>query len=232
MSLQIKDLSFHVAGRTLLKDINLKLNGNVITIVMGPNGSGKSLLLRMMHGLLKPTGGQVLWDGKVVDRPQSHAQAMVFQRPVLLRRSVMANMLFALKLRNSTNKGLANDLLQRVGLSSQAKQPARLLSGGEQQRLALARALALKPNILLLDEPTANLDPASTGVIEDIVRQVAEAGCKAIFVTHDVGQAKRLADDIVFMANGEIKEHQDATLFFSQPGSKAAYDYLAGKLVL
>ncbi len=232
MALEIRNVSFQVSGKFLLTDVNLTLPDDKITVVMGPNGSGKSLLLRIMHGLLKPSTGKILWDDQTIQKPQSQSQAMVFQRPVLLRRSVIANMLFALKLKGLSNTDVARELLDRVGLKTKATQYAKLLSGGEQQRLALARALALQPKVLFLDEPTANLDPASTGMIEDIVKQVARENCKIIFVSHDIGQAKRLADDIVFMAGGSIKEHQSAQAFFDHPKSQEARNYQDGLLVI
>ena len=161
-------------------------------------------------------------------------QALVFQRPVLLRRSVEANIAFVLNLRPA--KGACRHeisaLLDRVGLAGREKTPARLLSGGEQQRVALARALASKPGMLFLDEATANLDPASTLIIEDIVRDETRTGTKIIFVTHDLAQARRLANDIVFLHRGRIAEQAPARAFFEQPKSKAAQDYLAGRIVL
>jgi tungstate transport system ATP-binding protein len=199
---------------------------------MGPNGAGKSLLLRLLHGLLVPTSGVVLWGGRPLDAPLRRRQAMVFQRPVLLRRSAAANVRFALRLRGREQPGRVSDLLGEVGLEAQAGQPARLLSGGEQQRLSLARALAVEPMVLFLDEPTASLDPASTAAIEAIVKRARLRGTKIIFVTHDVGQARRLADDVVFLNQGRVVEHTPARRFFDEPLGQAARDYLAGRLLL
>ena len=124
------------------------------------------------------------------------------------------------------------EILEYAGLADQAHQPARLLSGGEQQRLAMARALALDPQVLFMDEPTASLDPASTAAIEAIVTRVHERGTKIIFITHDLGQARRLADDVVFLNRGRLIEHSPAPRFFDDPGSGAARDYLEGRLIL
>ena len=225
-------LSYKTGSRTLLDRIDLQVPQHSRTIIMGPNGAGKSLLLRLLHGLLMPTDGRIFWDGKPLDAASRRKQAMVFQRPVLLRRSVAANLRFVLKMRGRTSTRQIDDILEEVGLAGRAKQPARLLSGGEQQRLTLARALATKPRVLFLDEPTASLDPASTAAIESIVQSAAERGTKVLFVTHDIGQARRLADDIVFLSQGRLVEHTSAPHFFEQPSSQAAIDYLAGKLIL
>lgn len=227
-----RDLAFEAAGKRLIDAVSLALQPRTLTMVMGPNGAGKSLLLRLLHGMIAPTSGRVEWEGRPLDDAMRKRQAMVFQRPVLLRRSVAANIEFVLKLRRSRTGKSCDEVLQNVGLLAHARQPARLLSGGEQQRLALARALALDPAVLFLDEPTASLDPASTLAIEDIVQKAHAAGTKIICVTHDLGQARRLADDVVFLHRGRIEEHSSAQRFFAQPASQAARDYLAGKIVL
>jgi tungstate transport system ATP-binding protein len=154
---------------------------------------------------------------------------MVFQRPVLLRRSVAANLRFVLGLRGG-DPARVQELLDMAGLTDRARQPARLLSGGEQQRLCLARALALDPQVLFLDEPTANLDPASTAAIESTVGRVSAAGTKVVFVTHDLAQARRLAEDVVFLHRGRVTEHRPAPAFFDRPDSRPARDYLDGRL--
>lgn len=229
---QTHDLCFTVDGKELLSNINLTLKDSGITMVMGPNGSGKSLLLRLLHGMLKPSSGNIIWNNHPIDENTRQQQAMVFQRPTLLRRSVAANIRFAMKMRKQKKGMSVEDALEAVGLQHQAKQPARLLSGGEQQRLSLARALVLEPKVLFLDEPTASLDPAATAAIETIVRTTHEHGTKIIFVSHDPGQAKRLADDIIFLQHGKLAEHSSADIFFNTPKSQAAEDYLAGRLVL
>jgi tungstate transport system ATP-binding protein len=229
---ETRDLVYRVAGTPLINGIDLTIAGEGLVVILGPNGAGKSLLLRLLHGLLTPTSGQVLWGGQPLDAALRRRQAMVFQRPVLLRRSVAANIRFVLRLRKAAAADTTLALLREVGLAAQADQPARLLSGGEQQRLSLARALALEPQVLFLDEPTASLDPASTAAIENIVRKARERGTKILFITHDLGQARRLADEIVFLDRGQLAEHTPANRFFDNPASGAARDYLAGRLVL
>ena len=170
LPLETKKLTFERDGRLLIDHIDLALGSGGITMVMGANGAGKSLLLRLLHGLLSPNGGVIRFGGASMSPSIRRRQGMVFQRPVLLRRSVAANIDFALHLRKDASQERRDALLDRVGLLDRANQPARLLSGGEQQRLALARALALEPEVLFLDEPTASLDPASVLTIEHVVR--------------------------------------------------------------
>jgi len=229
---EARGLVYRIGDTILVDGIDLRIPRGTLTVVMGPNGAGKSLLLRLLHGLLTPTSGEVLWGGRPLDDDLRKRQAMVFQRSVLLRRSVAANVRFVLKLRGMATPERTMEILHQVGLAAQAEQPARLLSGGEQQRLSLARALALRPQVLFLDEPTASLDPASTASIEAIVATAHEQGTKVIFVTHDLGQARRLADDIVFLNRGRLAEHTPAERFFEAPVSQAARDYLAGRLIL
>lgn len=230
--IETQGLVYEAGGKRLIDGIDLKLSTNFITVVMGANGAGKSLLLRLLHGLIAPNAGRVLWSGEPPTETLRKRQAMVFQRPVLLRRSVAANIKFVLNLNATANSDRCHELLCHVGLAAQANQPARLLSAGEQQRLALARALALEPEIMFLDEPSANLDPSSVAAIESIVRTAHEQGTKIILVTHDLGQARRLADEVIFLHHGRLLEHTPAPLFFDQPTSKEARDYIAGKLVL
>lgn len=229
---EARGLVYTVDHRNLIDDIDLTLYSASLTVVMGPNGAGKSLLLRLMHALITPTAGAVRWDGQPVDASLRARQAMVFQRPVLLRRSVAANIRFVLKHRGNDSAGRLQELLEEVGLTDRSDQPARLLSGGEQQRLALARALAVGPRVLFMDEPTTSLDPASTASIESIVMRAHQRGVKVVFVTHDLGQARRLADDVVFLNRGRLVEHSAAARFFQHPESRAARDYLSGRLVL
>ncbi len=230
--LQVRGLVYESRGKRLIDGIDLWIDGPGITVLMGPNGAGKSLLLRALHGLIRPTGGSVLWGGQPPNEPVRRRQSMVFQRPVLLRRTVVANIEFALGLRGMGGKDRCLEVLQQAGLAARARQPARSLSGGEQQRLVLARALALEPEVLLLDEPTASVDPASTAVIESIVNSARTAGTKVLFVTHDVGQARRLGDDVVFLHRGRVTEHSPSSVFFTSPASIEAADYLAGRILL
>lgn len=232
LPLEIRGLIYSAGGTRLIHGIDLHLDGAGISVVMGPNGAGKSVLLRLMHGLLRPEAGVLLWNHAPMGVAVRRRQALVFQRPVLLRRSVLANLEFVLRLRPGYQPGRAHELLQHVGLAHKAGRPARRLSGGEQQRLTLARALALEPEVLLLDEPTASLDPASVAAIESLVVEASGNGTKVIFVTHDLGQARRLADEVIFLHHGRVAEHTPATRFFQQPDSQPARDYVAGRLVL
>jgi tungstate transport system ATP-binding protein len=226
-----RGLVFEAGGKRLIDGIDLVLSAGGITVIMGPNGAGKSLLLRLLHGMIEPTAGTVRWGGEPPDDAVRRRQAMVFQRPVLLRRSVAANVEFVLNQRGPAGKERCRELLRQVELEALASRPARLLSGGEQQRLVLVRALATEPEVLFLDEPTASLDPHSTAMIERIVRAMHERGTKIVFVTHDLGQARRLAQEVVFLHAGRVVEHAPAPEFFTRPVSPQAQDYLAGRLV-
>ena len=233
LPITIEDVSIRSGGVTILESISLVLAPGAPTVLIGPNGSGKSSLIRLAMGLLSPTSGRIVWGGRVAT--ESDRRAIVFQRPVMLRRSVAGNIAFALRGRAAGRRDRAKRvaaLLDLVGLSALGARPARRLSGGEQQRLALARALAREPEILFLDEPTANLDPAATKAVEDIVAQVAAAGVKIVLATHDLGEARRLAGDIVFMVRGRIHEHASAKSFFAGPGTREAQAFINGDLVI
>ena len=232
---RVRDLVLEIDGQRVIDGIGLSLEPGPLTVIMGPVGAGKSLLLRLLHGLITPSAGHIAWGGTAsVDQARAR-QAMVFQSPVLLRRSVGANIDFALTLAGPAapgrRAGRRAALLRHVGLGHRADQPARQLSGGEKQLLALARALARDPEMLFLDEPTSSLDPASVLRIEAIVRAAHRAGTKIIFVTHDIGQARRLADEVIFLHHGRVLEHAPADAFFDHPASPEAADYLAGRLV-
>lgn len=232
-ALTARGLGFAVGGTPIVNGVDLDLPRGRLTVLMGPNGAGKSVLLRLLHGLLRPTSGEVRCDGRPLDRTARLAQAMVFQKPVLLRRSVAANLRFALGLRGKRrNDERLAELLARLRLDGLADRPARALSGGEQQRLAVARALALDPELLMLDEPCANLDPASVLMIEDTIRTVRAAGKTVLLVTHDIHQAKRLAEEVVFLHRGRIVESGPAERFFQRPNSAEARAYLAGEILI
>jgi tungstate transport system ATP-binding protein len=219
------------AGETcILRDVTLKLDAGPPTVLIGPNGSGKTTLIKLAMGLLAPTAGSIR--SAQADR-SARRQAIVFQKPVMLRRSAGSNVAYALKAAGRAADA-ANIIkqLDRVGLAHLADRPARRLSGGEQQRLALARALARDPEVLFLDEPTASLDPAATKAVEDIVAGAAAAGVKIVMSTHDLGQARRLAGDIVFLAKGRHIEHAPAERFFTAPSSPEARAFVAGELVI
>ncbi|KUJ79990.1 ATP-binding cassette domain-containing protein [Ruegeria profundi] len=221
-------------GKALLDVPSLNLDGPGSTLILGPNGAGKSLLLRCLHGLIVPDRGQVMQDGVPLNAERKARQGMVFQQPVLLRRSVAANLDFVLKrqgLPRSERKTRIQNLLTEGGLDGKARQSARSLSGGEAQRLAILRALALNPETLFLDEPTSALDPSATQMIERMVQRASSRGVRIVMVTHDIGQARRLAADIVMMQGGRVVEHGAAQQVLDAPESDAARRYLAGGLV-
>jgi tungstate transport system ATP-binding protein len=229
LPIMFEGVSCRAGQATILDGITLNLVPGSPTILVGPNGSGKSTLIRVAMGLLTPTSGRVTWGGRADGGGQR--LAMVFQRPVMLRRSALANIDYALgSARRDASR--AGDLLRRVGLEGLGHRPARRLSGGEQQRLALARALARDPEALFLDEPTASLDPASTKAVEDIVRSTAASGVKIVMASHDLGQARRLAGDIVFLVRGRVAEHAAAESFFTHPKTAEAAAFLRGDLVI
>ena len=232
LPLRVRGLGYEAGGRRLLQHIDAVFEPGARSVVLGPNGAGKSLLLRLCHGLIRPTAGTVEWLGPEPGTARAF-QAMVFQRPVMLRRSVVANIDYALAVRGvprGARGGRVAQVLEETGLTHVARQPARTLSGGEQQRLALARAWALRPEILFLDEPTTNLDPGATHAIESIIQAISAAGTKIIMTTHDLGQARRLADEVLFLNNGRLVERSAARPFFARPESPEARAFLEGRL--
>jgi len=228
--LRIRDLHWRVGGRAVLDGFSLELSGEGITILLGPNGAGKSVFLRSVCGLLKPDAGHFDWGG---GPPPEFGVTMVFQQPKMLRDSVQANVELALRplrVAASERRARAQAVLERVGLAHRAGDSARGLSGGERQRLALARAWITRPRLLLLDEPTASLDPSSVDAIERIVREIRTEGTRILMTTHNLGQAMRLADDVVFIDAGRVCEHAPVQRFFARPASTAARRYIQGEL--
>jgi tungstate transport system ATP-binding protein len=214
----------------LIKDMSFELNQGSRTLVVGPNGAGKSLLLRLCHGLIKPSSGTITW----AKENAAKRQAMVFQRPVMLRRSVSANIDYALALQGMNKSQRADtieDVLSKTGLRRLADTQARVLSFGEQQRLAIARAWALRPDVLFLDEPTASLDPSATHQIENLVNAIHAQGTKIVMTSHDLGQAQRLGDDVLFLHRGRLLEHSTATDFFKRPQNDLAQAFVKGELL-
>ena len=231
LPLRLVGAGYAVGGKTLLSDISLVVEPGRRLVVMGANGAGKSLLMRLCHGLIAPTSGRRIWaDGSM----RAEAQAMVFQRPVLLRRSVAANLDYPLALRGvlrAERRDTVARTLDRFGLGPMADRPARLLSGGEQQRLALARAWAMAPEILFLDEPTSALDPSATRIIEEMIESFSAEGITIVLTTHNLGQARRLAEDVAFLHRGRLIEHRPAAEFFAGPQAPEARAFLAGDLI-
>jgi tungstate transport system ATP-binding protein len=209
----------------IIQPLSLEIGAGPSTIILGANGAGKSVLMRLMHGLLRPSSGSIRWKGADARR----RQAMVFQRPVMLRRSALANVVYALTLAGQ-QESLAMEALKEVGLVHLAHRPARVLSGGEQQRLALARAWALHPEVLFLDEPTANLDPSATREIETIIKAFDASGTKIVMATHNLGQARRLGDEVIYLHQGRVVERAPVDKFFLQPATAEAAAFIKGEL--
>jgi tungstate transport system ATP-binding protein len=232
LPLNLDKVVFQVGSRRIVDGVSMKLDAGPPTVILGPNGAGKSVLLRLCHGLLTPTGGTVAWNSpEIAGGPRR--QAMVFQRPVMLRRSALANVTYALKLAGVPSRQReerALEALRKVGLESLCGHSARVLSGGEQQRLALARVWALRPEVLFLDEPTASLDPGATHEIERVIVALHAAGTKIVMVTHNLGQAHRLGDEVLFLHQGRLVERAPAERFFKHPTSAEATQFLEGEL--
>lgn len=232
LPLRLHDVSFAAGGRTIIDGISLEIEAGPSTIILGANGAGKSVLMRLMHGLLVPSAGSVEWNA--AEHPGApRKQAMVFQRPVMLRRSAQANVAYAVKVAGipkAHREPMVRESLEGVGLAHLARRPARVLSGGEQQRLALARAWALHPEVLFLDEPTASLDPTATREIETVIRAFDAAGTKIVMATHNLGQARRLGDEILFIDQGRLVERAPVEQFFSKPQTAQAAAFIKGEL--
>ena len=227
LPLKIQNLSYTIKSETLLNNIEAQVSHPGVSMIMGHNGAGKSLLLKCLHGLLTPSDGKATWaDNDASQISTRQQQAMVFQKPLMLNRSVAGNINYVLK-RRGKSKNLCDGYLTTANLKDKRNQTARTLSGGEQQRLAIARALATDPCVLLLDEPTANLDPEATRQIESQIIDANRQSIKVVMVTHDIAQARRLADEILFLHAGRLAEHTTAAHFFNQPQSKQAADFLA-----
>ncbi|MCO6414957.1 ATP-binding cassette domain-containing protein [Siccirubricoccus sp. KC 17139] len=230
LPLRVEGLCYRAGAVEVLREVGFTLEKGGPSLIIGPNGAGKSVLLRLLHRLLRPSAGQILWGTPEAAR----RQAMLFQRPVLLRRSVLANAAYPLRLAGlgrAEAMARARAELAQVGLDGLADRPARRLSGGEQQRLALARAAALQPEVLFLDEPCASLDPAATRAVEEIVQALAARGTKIVMTTHDLGQARRLAAEVLFLHRGRLLEQTPAARFFAGPESAEARAFLRGELL-
>ena len=233
LPLRLENVSYSAGGKVLLQGVAAEIAAGQRTVILGPNGAGKSLLMRICHGLIQPTGGSVQWSAQQQSGLGPRRQAMVFQRPVMLRRSALANVGYALAMAGIPRKHRterSRQALARVGLQRVAHRAARVLSGGEQQRLALARAWALEPEVLFLDEPTASLDPGATREVEAIIDAIHRAGTKIVMTTHSLGQARRLGDEILFLHQGRLVERAPVELFFKQPATAEAAAFIKGEL--
>ena len=223
--LRLSEVSVVAAGKALLTDINLDIHAGESVVVLGGNGSGKTTLLKLCNGLLAPTRGTVL-------APSVAAQALIFQRPPYLARSVIDNVRFVLAMRGVVEPARteqARAALIACDLGEIEARHGPLLSGGELQRLALARAWACQPTLLLADEPTSNLAPSATREVERLIQSVRAQGTTLLLTTHNVAQAKRLAQRILFLEGGRIVEDRHAVDFFASPQSAAARNYLDGE---
>ncbi len=233
LPIKLDDVSLLAREVTILDRVSLILGAGQPTVLIGPNGSGKTSLLRIAMGLTPPSRGRLTWNGRE-DVPPTH-RAFLFQRPAMLRRSTAGNIRYALAAagvpRGERDARLA-ELVNLVGLTGLEQRAARRLSGGEQQRLALARALAKQPQILFLDEPTASLDPAATKSVEDVIRTVTAQSIKVVISTHDLGQARRIGGDTVLIHHGRIIEATESETFFNNPQTQEARRFLAGELLV
>ena len=232
LPLALENVSYASNGQPIISSVSLAIVAGPSTVILGANGAGKSVLMRLMHGLLAPASGTVSWREKDMGRVR-RLQAMVFQRPVMLRRSALGNVVYALAVAGvPTNEREAQALaaLDEVGLRHLAHRPARVLSGGEQQRLALARAWALHPEVLFLDEPTANLDPGAVREIETVIKAFDAAGTKIVMATHNLGQARRLGDEVIYLQAGRVMERAPIEEFFAHPATAEAAAFMKGEV--
>lgn len=229
-----RGLVYEAGGRRLIDELDLDVAAGTLMAILGPNGAGKSLLLRLLHGLIEPAAGDILFAGRPADAAIRRRQAMVFQKPVLLRRSVAANIDYALRLTGeaAARRDRRQELLALGSLGHLAEAPARRLSGGEQQRLAMVRALAMSPDILFLDEPTASLDPGASLAVERLIQTAHGRGTTILLVTHDRGLAERLSERVVLLHRGRAVEQADTARFFAAPMSEAGQAFLAGRFML
>lgn len=232
LPLKIADACVEKRGKRIIGPINFEVSDKGFTIIMGPNGSGKTTLLRLLHGLESPRGGTLNWNKKK-ETAQLH-QSFVFQTPIMLRRTAIENISYPLLLRNIP-KGdalkIAQEWIEKINLEKSAQLNAAFLSGGEKQKLAIARALAIKPQLIFLDEPTANLDGSATREIEELLKDTHKTGTRIIMTTHNVGQGKRLAEDVIFLYRGNIVETSAANHFFTKPQTKEAKAFLDGDIL-
>lgn len=235
LPLRVTGLTFEAGNRRLLDNVSFGLEAGIRSVILGPNGAGKSLMLRLCHGLIRPSAGSIRWgEDDIPPSALTRRQAMVFQKPVMLRRSAAANISHALACRGVKRRdrpARVTEALARTGMEALARVPARVLSSGEQQRLALARAWILRPEVLFLDEPTASLDPAATRDVEDIILAIHDAGTKIVLTTQDLGQARRIANEILFLHRGRLIERATAEDFFAGPTAPEARTFISGELL-
>jgi tungstate transport system ATP-binding protein len=232
LPLKVENACVEKRGNRIVGPIDLEISQKGFTIIMGPNGSGKTSLLRLLHGLENPRGGSLDWNGST-ETAQLH-QSFVFQTPIMLRRTAIENIIYPLILRNIPKDEalkIAKEWIGKINLEKSTDINARFLSGGEKQKLAIARALTTKPQLLFLDEPTANLDGSATREIEALLQETHKAGTRIIMTTHNIGQGKRLAEDVMFIYRGNILETSNAKQFFKKPQTKEAQAFIDGDIL-
>ncbi len=232
LPLLLNNVSYYADEVALIKNVDLEIATTGSTVMLGHNGSGKSLLLKLMHGVITPSSGQVTWNNSQPDTNQ-YWRTFLLQRPTFFKQSVLYNVEFVLHIANTPKnefKTRCQQALEICGLSGLADRNTHSLSGGELQKLSLARAWVLNPSVVLLDEPTVALDPPSVLGFENIIQQFKQSNTKVIMTTHDLSQAKRLADEIVFIDSGKIIEQSSAGKFFSGPKSSQAQNFISGEL--
>lgn len=226
-TLVLNGVDYSINGEPLLKNLCLDLALEEVTIVLGANGAGKSLFLNLCHGLIEPVAGEITWCDEQFNPVIPPRQTMVFQAPVMLRRTALENVEYAVKqCTNDEVQSRAMAALKWAKLDRLASKSAHNLSAGEQQQLAIARAWAMQPELLFLDEPTSSLDPSACMRVEELIQSMKEKGIRIMMTTHNLAQAQRLAEQVVFLSNGKILEHQNAQTFFSHPGSDEARKFI------
>ncbi len=226
--LTMRDLSYAVRGYVLLDGVSLVSAADVCTALLGANGAGKTTLLRLCHGLVEPSRGEVRW-GEAKPGDLGRRIAMVFQKPCLLRRSAHANVDYVLRLHGfagEEKRRRSDRAFALVGLEHRAERQALSLSGGEQQRLVIARACALDPDVILMDEPTARLDMESTAMVEDVIANLKRERVKVILVSHNLAQVRRLCDEVIFLDRGRLVAHTDSDKFFNNSRDPRVCDFI------
>jgi tungstate transport system ATP-binding protein len=238
LPLRVDHADVSIGGKQILNDITLTIQPGTRTVILGANGAGKSTLLRLLHGLVAPGSGTAVNAlGESLTRTDLRANdAMLFQRPIMLRTSAIGNVTYAARqlrdaLTGEALRAAAASALNAVGLAELADRPARVLSGGEQQRVAFARALVRQPQVMYLDEPTASLDPQSARQIEALILEASARGVTIVMTTHNIAQAKRIGSHIVLLNEGQVAEHTPSAQFFAQPSSAAGRTFLEGEAV-
>jgi len=234
LPLRLDKVNYTIDNKALIEDFSVEIQSPGISIILGHNGAGKSLLLKLLHGVIEPFSGSIHWQQQTPNS-QQYWRTLVLQKPSFFDRSVRFHLEFVLSI-SQTEKAQQQERIEQAldvcGLSELQQRKVSSLSGGEIQRLSLARAWVLRPKVLLLDEPTVALDPPAAYQFEALVKQFRDSGSKIIMTTHDIPQAQRLADEVIFIYQGKLAEQADASSFFKAPTSSIAQHYLKGQLVV